>query len=67
MDLGEYIRVKRKLYNLTQMELAERSGVGVCFVRELERGQATVQLDKVNVVLTLLGEGLRPMKINPEV
>ena len=67
MDLGEYIRAKRKLYNLTQMELAERSGVGVRFVRELERGKATVQLDKVNMVLALFGEGLRPMKINPEV
>ena len=42
MDLGEYIRAKRKLYNLTQVELAERSGVGIRFVRELERGKATV-------------------------
>ena len=67
MDLGEYIRAKRKLYNLTQMELAERSGVGVRFVRELERGKKTVQLDKVNMVLALFGEGLVPMKINTEV
>ena len=67
MDLGEYIRAKRKLYNLTQMELAERSGVGVRFVRELERGKQTVQLDKVNMVLALFGEGLVPMKINTEV
>lgn len=64
MDLGEYIRTKRKLYNLTQMELAERSGVGVRFVRELERGKATVQLDKVNMVLALFGEELGPMKID---
>ena len=64
MDLGEYIRAKRKLYNLTQMELAERSGVGVRFVRELERGKATVQLDKVNMVLALFGEELGPMKID---
>ena len=67
MDLGEYIRAKRKLYNLTQIELAERSGVGVRFVRELERGKQTVQLDKVNMVLALFGEGLVPMKINTEV
>ncbi|MBR5828854.1 MAG: helix-turn-helix transcriptional regulator [Bacteroidaceae bacterium] len=67
MDLGEYIRAKRKLYNLTQMELAERSGVGVRFVRELERGKQTVQLDKVNMVLALFGESLVPMKINTEV
>ena len=62
MDLGEYIRAKRKLYNLTQVELAERSGVGIRFVRELERGKATVQLDKVNQVLLLFGEELQPAK-----
>ena len=67
MDLGEYNRTKRKLYNLTQTELAERSGVGVRFVRELERGKATVQLDKVNMVLALFGEELGPMKIDSEV
>ena len=65
--MGEYIRAKRKLYNLTQMELAERSGVGVRFVRELERGKATVQLDKVNMVLALFGEELGPMKMDSEV
>ena len=63
MNLGEYICAKRKLYNLTQVELAERSGVGIRFVRELERGKATVQLDKVNQVLKLFGEELQPAKI----
>lgn len=64
MNLGEYIREKRKLYKLTQNELAERSGVGVRFIRELERGKTTVQLDKVNLVLALFGETLKPAKIN---
>ena len=63
MDLGEYIRGKRKLYNLTQIELAERSGVGVRFIRELECGKTTVQLDKINQVLALFGEILEPTKI----
>lgn len=64
MNLGEYIREKRTLHNLTQQELAERSGVGVRFVRELEHGKATVQLDKVNKVLALFGEELAPKKID---
>ncbi len=64
MNLGEYIREKRKLYKLTQIELADRSGVGVRFIRELERGKTTVQLDKVNLVLALFGEILKPAKIN---
>ena len=43
MELGEYIRDKRKRFKLTQIELAERSGVGIRFMRELERGKKTVQ------------------------
>ena len=64
MLLGEYICKKRDLHNLTQLELAERSGVGVRFVRDLERGKPTVQLDKVNQVLALFGEELMPAKID---
>ena len=66
MELGKYIKEKRKLFKLTQLELAERSGVGLRFVRELERGKATVQLNKVNQVLELFGESLYPTKINEQ-
>lgn len=64
--IGEYIKNKRKLFKLTQVELAERSGVGIRFVRELEHGKATVQLNKVNQVLQLFGETLYPTKINEQ-
>lgn len=64
MTIGGYIKEKRKQFKLTQIELAERSGVGVRFVRELERGKTTVQLDKVNQVLELFGETLYPKRIN---
>lgn len=64
MTIGEYIKDKRKQFNLTQIELAERSGVGIRFVRELERGKTTVQLEKVNQVLELFGETLYPKRIN---
>lgn len=63
MRLEEYIRNKRKLHNLTQLELAERSGVGYRFIRELENGKPTVRMDKVNQVLSLFGEELQPVKI----
>jgi transcriptional regulator with XRE-family HTH domain len=49
------------------VELAERAGVGLRFVRELERGKSTVQLDKVNMVLKLFGEELKPTKIEQTV
>lgn len=63
MTIAEHIKAKRKEFRLTQVELAERAGVGLRFVRELERGKETVQLDKVNLVLKLFGEELKPGKI----
>lgn len=63
MEIGEHIRAKRKAFGLTQVELAERSGVGIRFVRELENGKRTVRLDKVNQVLRLFGEELYPQRI----
>lgn len=63
MNIGEYLREKRKLHHLSQIELAERAGVGVRFVRELEQNKPTVQMDKVNQVLALFGEELQPVKI----
>ncbi|MBR2492865.1 MAG: helix-turn-helix transcriptional regulator [Paludibacteraceae bacterium] len=62
--IGEYIKQKRKLFRLTQIELADRTGVGIRFIRELENGKPTVQLNKVNQVLELFGETLYPKKIN---
>lgn len=64
MNIGEHIRDKRITFGLTQVELAKRSGVGIRFVRELENGKNTVQLDKVNQVLRLFGEELQAHKIN---
>lgn len=62
MSLSEYIKIKRKHFGLTQVELAERSGVGLRFVRELEQGKNTLRMDKVNDVLALFGEHLGPVK-----
>lgn len=45
----------RKKYNLTQIDLSEKSGVGLRFIRELEQGKQTLRLDKVNQVLNLFG------------
>ena len=45
----------RKQYNLTQVELSEKSGVGLRLVRELEQGKETLRLDKVNQILNLFG------------
>ena len=53
--LSRYGKMMRKQYNLTQMDLSEKSGVGLRFLRELEQGKQTLRLDKVNQILNLFG------------
>ncbi len=43
--ISNYIKEKRKELKLTQDELAFKSGVGLRFVRELEKGKNTLRLD----------------------
>ena len=54
-SLAEFVKEKRKQLKLTQPELAEKAGVGLRFLRELENGKESVRLDKVNQVLVLFG------------
>jgi y4mF family transcriptional regulator len=61
-NLSSFIKYQRKKLKLTQEELAAKAGVGIRFIRELEQGKETVQLDKVNQVLALFGFNLLPGK-----
>ena len=49
------IKDLRKELGLTQIEFAKRAGIGLRFLRELERGKTTVRLDKLTQVLDFLG------------
>ena len=51
--LSETVKLLRKENHLTQEELALKSGVGLCFIRSLEQGKATLRMDKVNQLLAL--------------
>ena len=66
--LSKYVKAMRKRYNLTQVELSEKSGVGLRLVRELEQGKQTLRLDKVNQILNLFGSevGVVPMNKTDE-
>ncbi|MEN9973820.1 MAG: hypothetical protein RIS20_2167 [Bacteroidota bacterium] len=57
-SIATFIKEKRKQLKLTQPELAEKAGVGIRFVRELEQGKQSVRLDKVNQLLDLFGSEL---------
>lgn len=61
MNLIEFIKKQRKLNKMTQRELAEKSGVGIHFIRDLEQGKKTLRMDKVNQVLALFGMELGPV------
>lgn len=56
--ISDVIKELRKKYNLTQEDLALKSGVGIRFLRELEQGKPTVRMDKVNQVLGLFNKQL---------
>ena len=64
--LSIYVKEMRKKYRLTQVDLSERSGVGLRFVRELEQGKTTLRLDKVNQVLNLFGTECGPIPMKRE-
>lgn len=54
-QLAAAVRGRRRALKLTQIALADLAGVGPDFVYDLERGKATLRLDKVIQVLEILG------------
>lgn len=55
MDLGSFVRERRRALNWTQTQLADKAGVGLNFVYQLEKNKQTVQLDCARQVLLALG------------
>lgn len=53
--LGQIVQKTRKKQGLTQEQLSAVTGVGVRFIRELERGKESCYIGKVLMVLTMLG------------
>ncbi len=61
-QLIEFIKTRRKALKLSQQDLAERAGIGLRFIRDLEQGKKTLRLDKVNQLLDLFGYELGPVE-----
>ncbi len=64
--LSALVKEKRKKLGLTQEELSKRAGVGLRFIRDLEQGKKSLQLNKVDQVLHLFGLEMGPVKKNYE-
>lgn len=60
--IGNFTKDNRTRLGLTQEQLAEKAGVGLRFIREMEQGKETLRIDKVNQVLALFGYALNPGK-----
>jgi len=54
-NLADLVKYMRQSNKLTQEELAQKAGVGLRFVRDLEQGKQTIRMDKLNQVLALFG------------
>lgn len=52
---GNLIRLTRKKAKLTQADVAAAAGIGERFVRELEKGKPSCQLEKALLVAEMLG------------
>ena len=63
-ELSNFVKVKRKLLDLTQEEFAEKAGVALTVIRKIEQGKENLSLTKVNQVLHMFGHILGPMKQN---
>lgn len=64
MVLSVYVKEMRHKFGLTQTDLAEKAGVGLRFVRDLEQGKQTLRMDKINQVLALFGHQIGPVPID---
>jgi y4mF family transcriptional regulator len=56
--VAEFVKERRKEARLTQQEFAERVGVALTVVRKIEQGKTNLNMDKVNLVLSMFGHKL---------
>jgi len=65
-ELSEFVKSRRKEVNLTQIEFADRAGVALTVVRNIEQGKTNLNLDKVNLVLRMFGHTMKPVELSKE-
>ncbi|MHB8260094.1 MAG: helix-turn-helix transcriptional regulator [Bacteroidia bacterium] len=57
-NIAAFVKYNREKQKLTQGQLANMTGVGIHFLRDLEQGRSALRLDKVNQVLKMFGHRL---------
>jgi y4mF family transcriptional regulator len=66
-NIANFVRNRRKKSDLTQIELADITGVGLRFIRELEQGKPNLMTGKINQILLFFGHTLTPAPISDEI
>lgn len=64
--ISNFVRKKRKQLGYTQIELSQRIGVGLRFLKELEQGKQSLRLDKVDEVLRYFGYTTGPVPLEKQ-
>ena len=59
--LADFIKERRREVNLTQEEFAAKIGVALTVIRKIEQGKKNLNMDKVNLVLSMFGHQLAPV------
>ncbi|MCK5066656.1 MAG: helix-turn-helix transcriptional regulator [Bacteroidales bacterium] len=62
-SLDEFVKARRTEVNLSQEEFADKVGVALTVIRKIEQGKTNLNLDKVNLVLSMFGHVLAPVEI----
>lgn len=55
MELSEMMKSRRKTLGISQLDLAEMSGVSLATVKDIERGKGNPSLNTVQKILDILG------------
>lgn len=64
--IASFVRDRRKNSGYTQIALADITGVGIRFIRELEQGKPNLMTNKINQILLFFGHTLTPTPISDE-
>jgi y4mF family transcriptional regulator len=59
--IAEFVKTRRKQLRLTQEEFAIKAGVALTVIRKIEQGKDNLSLSKVNQVLKMFGQVLKPV------
>ena len=58
-EIGQVIKERRKLYNLSTRELADNAGVSLTLLKQVESGNRNPTLESLSAILDVIGLELK--------